>query len=216
MTSKQLNIIRNYLQQFEMDYIDLQTELIDHFASAVSHLQEKQPELSFQQALLLAHQKFGGKAGFLKYRLAAENRVEKKIAKTMGRMGLSLLAWPSVLKVLLALVLAWLSVVYIPNSDIRFVGLIALLLIQALYLHARWRKTKYFLVKRSIRSLGMYLYFLIYLPYSNLLLFAKAGFNTHLILTSLMLLFFLVVQNLPAKLQIIAEEQYPNGNLAIN
>jgi hypothetical protein len=209
MQKEQLRIIKNYLHQFDVKYLDLQTELIDHFASAVSHIQQQHPQLTFQEALMRAHQKFGGKAGFRKYLLAAENRVEKKVLKTLGLLSLRLFSWPLVLKVIIAVGLAWLFTAYVNNPYAIFGLLLSLLIGQALYLHWRWRKTQYFLVKRALNSLALYLYLFIYLPFSNLVLFSSASFNTYWALSSLLLLFFTVVQGLPAALQQLASEEYP-------
>ncbi len=215
MQKAQLKIIHNYLNQFDIKYLDLQTELIDHFASAVSHIQEQHPQLTFQEALMQAHQRFGGKAGFRKYLLAAENRVEKKVLKTLGRLGLRLLSWPLVLKALGAVGLAWVVTTYVSSIDVLLASLVILLVGQALYLHWRWRNTPYFLVKRSLSSVGSYFYFLVYLPLSNLYLFSDSSTSStiHWALATLLLLFMWVAQELPTTLHSLAQKEYPNIDL---
>ena len=52
---------RHYIQ-----YYDVQAEIVDHFADAIEKAMEKDPQVSFEQALAAVYVSFGGYKGMQK------------------------------------------------------------------------------------------------------------------------------------------------------
>jgi len=211
MEDPQIRAIRRYLAKYEIKHIDVRAELLDHFASAVTDIQKSQPNLSFKEALMVAHRRFGGKKAFTKYLNTAKEKVNKKVAKTIGSIALSFLGWPGVLVLLFALVAAFVVVRFLPLEAVYF-SLLLLFIGQALYLYFEWKNTDYYLVKRSISNYGWYVYFLVFLPLNNLLLFNSTNRPVSSTLAigvvAIGVFLLVVIAKTPRKLSEKAAEQY--------
>ena len=94
MEAKKIEAIKNYLSHNGVEYLDVQAELIDHFATAVEKEENENPQIPFKEALIKAHRGFGGREGFRKYIEAAETRVTKKTFKMIGHTFAHFLSWP--------------------------------------------------------------------------------------------------------------------------
>ncbi len=97
MEPAKLRAIRRYLAFNDIKYRDVQAELVDHFASAVEKIEKDKPAISFKEALLEAHRKFGGRRQLRHYMDQAEKKVERKTWRLLGRAIISQFDWPQFL-----------------------------------------------------------------------------------------------------------------------
>jgi membrane-bound ClpP family serine protease len=207
METPQIRAIRRYLAKYEINQIDLRAELVDHFASAVAYIQKQQPHLSFKEALMQPHRRFGGRKALDKYLRNAENKVNKKVGVAIGQVALSFLSWPSVLLLFISFGVSFLAFKLL-TPDAVFIGLMALFAGQAVLLYYKWKNSPYFLVKRAVMTYGMYIYFLVYLPLSNLLLFASDLGPLQIGVSTVSIFLWLVIFKVPQKLHEKAQQMY--------
>lgn len=178
MDAKKLEAIKSYLSHNGVEYYDVQLELVDHFATAVEKQQRLHPQLSFTDALLKAHQSFGGREGFRKFIEAAETRVTKKTMKLVGLTFLRFLSWPYFI-LTLAITGLWFQLTNAHLLASRFyfyailLGMIAIAIRNTFVL----KDTDSFLAKKTSRSLGWITYLIIYIPGGNLYLFHADAFS---------------------------------------
>lgn len=175
MEPDKIEAIKQYLHTMGVEYYDVQAELIDHFASSIIDQQKENPNLSFKEALHIAHKKFGGKESFRVYVEKAEARVSKKTTKLLGNVMLGFFSWPY-LVLTFALALSWFSTFYFLSFPIEFLVAPFLILYIAAFIY-NWftvKKSPFFLVKRGTRSLGLVFYFGVYQP-SYFLMFRESS-----------------------------------------
>ncbi len=165
MEAEKIEAIKSYLSNNGVKYYDIQTELIDHFATAVENVQRINPKIGFQEALLVSHREFGGKEGFRKYVLEAESNVTKKTWLLVGKTLLQFLKWPCLMVVGL-LTLFWTIIIdqWQAKAEWFFVGIMISFLIVMLINNIKLQKIEMFLPRKTNKALGWVLYFVAFIP----------------------------------------------------
>ncbi len=59
LSAEQIERLYQFTRQHYVEYYDLQTELVDHLANAIEEQWQKNPKLSFEEALQIEFKKFG-------------------------------------------------------------------------------------------------------------------------------------------------------------
>lgn len=83
LTTEQIQNLYAFTKKHNVEWYDLQTELIDHLASDIENIWQKEPSLTFEQARYKAIIKFGVK-GFSKF----VNEREKSLTKKYNKLNL--------------------------------------------------------------------------------------------------------------------------------
>lgn len=86
LTKEQIQNLYTFTKNHNVEWHDLQTELVDHLASDIENIWQKEPSLTFEQARYKATIKFGIK-GFAKF----VNERERVLTKKYNKMNLKYL-----------------------------------------------------------------------------------------------------------------------------
>lgn len=164
ISSEEIDYIRKYLEKQGVLYYDIQAELIDHFASSIEAMREKDPDISFRDALHSAHRNFGGERGFRKFFLISERNVFRKTLLLMGKTLLRFLDWPWIILTIL-IGIAWHFILQTVVTDdylnnLFFIGLGSLIVFIINYF--RLRNTPWYLPRQANNALGLIYYFVFY------------------------------------------------------
>lgn len=170
MEQAKIRAIQRYLKKYNLEHVDVQAELVDHFASALEEIEKDRPDIGFKAALMTAHRRFGGRKGFDKYRAEAEERVRAKVWRAVGAALLSFLAWPYFLLLVGAFIFAITFSYFYDYNQTFFLVTMGVYLLEVVFLYIKTHKSPYFLVQRSFLKL---LHLLIYFPYLMLVGFGQ-------------------------------------------
>ncbi len=83
LTSQQINSLFDFVKKHYVNWYDLQLELVDHLATDIEKIIEKNSQLSFEQARDLAFKKFGI-TGFYDIIKAKTHAMQKHILKLLA------------------------------------------------------------------------------------------------------------------------------------
>lgn len=210
MEEAKIRAIRRYLKKYNIKHIDVQAELVDHFASSLEGIEKERPGIGFKAALMTAHRRFGGREGFDKYLKAAENKVEKKVLKAFGASMLSFLSWPHFLLFLASFAIAFGISHFVPYSEYFILGIAVLFVFELAAIYFRVKESPYFLVERSLAKIGQAVYFFTIMPYWFLIVHrTPLPFWGEVGLITFAILLAYAYWQIPSKLQIQAEDEYP-------
>lgn len=77
LTQDQIEHLYNFTRQHYVEWYDLQTELVDHLANGIEQIWDKNPKLTFEEALQIEFKKFGV-FGFMNVVEAKQKFLSKK------------------------------------------------------------------------------------------------------------------------------------------
>ena len=88
LSAEQIERLYQFTRQHYVEYYDLQTELVDHLANAIEEQWQKNPKLSFEEALQIEFKKFGvfGFMEVVEKRQVALNKYPYKEDLHLGRI----------------------------------------------------------------------------------------------------------------------------------
>ena len=58
LTNEQIQVLHDLVQRNAITYYDVEVEIVDHYASAIEAIWEKEPDLSFYQAQKRVYEEF--------------------------------------------------------------------------------------------------------------------------------------------------------------
>lgn len=123
LTKDQIQTLFDFTKSHRVRYYDLQSEVVDHLASAIEHKWEKNPNLPFQTALNQVYTNFGI-YGFGKLEQEKREAIQKKIGWKVWAFVKTYLTIPKVGLTLLLIILTNLVLSILPNPLDISVGLI--------------------------------------------------------------------------------------------
>ncbi len=81
VSATQVEALFYFLKSRNIKHYDVQCELADHIANAIEQTWERNPDISFADALAIEEEKFGGKFGFMKIMLKRQAALRKRYRK---------------------------------------------------------------------------------------------------------------------------------------
>lgn len=172
LTKEQIQKLFEFTKSHRIRYYDLQSEVVDHLASAIEAKWEGKPNLPFQKALNEVYADFGI-FGFGKLEQEKREILQTKIRRNVWKYVKSFLTPPKVLLTLTLIFLWYQCLCQIDSGIIMINGTsFALGILFSILLYLRRRKEKVlfesFLEIHSFYAWAGFVFYLYYIPlYSN-------------------------------------------------
>ena len=128
LSKEQIKQIDNYIPSCGIEWIDVRSELVDHFANSLEEKLEKNPNLDFNQAIINEHKQFND-SGFKKLLDSKRKAVEKQFYKQVFKQLKSFFKLP---KIVISAGLFYGLVIIMnlfQNKEYFFIGLTSLILL---------------------------------------------------------------------------------------
>ena len=122
LSSQQIQLIDDYLISCDIKWVDVRSELLDHFAISLEKKLEKQPTLNFKQAIINEHIGFSD-SGFKKLLKTKKKAVEKQFYNQVFTNLKTFLKLP---KIIISIILFYGLVLIMEsfsNKELFFIGL---------------------------------------------------------------------------------------------
>jgi len=118
LTQDQIQQLYKFTRAHYVEHYDLQTELVDHLAHGIEQLQNKNPSLSFQEALNQEFKKFGV-FGFHDVIKERKNAVGKKYRALLWRFFKEWFQFPKIIKTISATFMIYVALILLNNSEFK-------------------------------------------------------------------------------------------------
>lgn len=128
LTDEQVSSLYRFCARHYVHYYDLQTELVDHLASAIEERMNSHPSLSFEQALEGVYKGFGIK-GFADVVAERERQLERSNSAFRRRLFFNYFRWPKLAFTLMLATVVYSMGKWFPLATVQWVGGICLLAI---------------------------------------------------------------------------------------
>lgn len=229
LTQDQIAQLYKFTRAHYVEHYDLQTELVDHLAHGIEQLQNKNPSLSFQEALNQEFKKFGV-FGFHDVIKERKNAVGKKYRALLWRFFKEWFQFPKIIKTISATFMIYVALILLNNSEFKpeiiLTTLMSFMVISLIYLF-RTRKDREFKMVKNGRKfmLGEMIYELgsgaslaqiplqigIALNTSRDFVYYTQAFDIifSIVFVLFSLCIYVTVFVLPAKAEKLLEETYP-------
>lgn len=136
LTSEQIEQLFEFIRKKNVDYYDVQVELVDHLASSIEEKLSQNSHLSFESALREVYQGFGV-FGFSELVEEKEQKAKREIKKMYRTALLSFLSFPKIAFTISSFLLFQLLYMQFEFYDFRMFLFIVWLVVTALLL-ANW------------------------------------------------------------------------------
>ena len=221
VTAEEIKRLYEFTRKHYVEYYDVQTELVDHLASAMDENWEKEPELGFEENLQREFKNFGV-FGFMEVVEKKSRALEKRYFFLVWRVikqqlgNLRILAFFLLTFSVILLMLRYGNPYVIAASAFLFFGILLYLMLKSSGELKRKKKKgeKIYLLETFILNTGVY-FSLSYVPlqvlYHSGLDFSELWVQllTALICTFLIFSLFVCFYLLPGKKEQLLREQYP-------
>ncbi|MFT4203420.1 MAG: hypothetical protein QM610_05850 [Chitinophagaceae bacterium] len=104
LTKEQIDQLFQFCQRHSVRYYDVQSELVDHLATAIESQMNENSNIPFDEAVHNVYKAFGA-TGFGKYLSEKEKQVQRKLSKERRKILLTFFTPPKVILTLAALAL---------------------------------------------------------------------------------------------------------------
>jgi len=104
LTPTQIKELHNLVQRNAIQYYDVEVEIVDHYASAIEAIWEKEPEISFYQAQMRVYKEFWD---FQKLQRDKEQQLSVQANHMAWNIIKEMFGWPKVLELLLFFTFIW-------------------------------------------------------------------------------------------------------------
>ena len=230
-TTEQIERLYQFTRQHYVEWYDLQTELVDHLANAIEQQWEKNPKISFEDALQIEFKKFGV-FGFMNVVEKRQAALGKKYNKIIWKHFKEFFTIPKIF-LTIALVLSlflFFKLVYFYELVTFTMIAIFLLIVPALILERkklkkRTKKTgKKWLFEEIISGYGSFSAILMF-PIHFFNIFSNNSeniptnfvlFGVSLFIVSLFLSSYIVIFLIPSKAEEYLKDTYPEYELVNN
>ena len=132
ITTEETEKLFEFCREHFVYHYDLQVELVDHLASSIEEQWEKQPELTFEEALNITFKKFGIH-GFSKIKEQKQKELGRKYSILLWKYLLQFYTWPKMLMTLAGTMVMFTLFRLINNRLWIFIPLLFVLAIALLY-----------------------------------------------------------------------------------
>jgi hypothetical protein len=231
LTSQQIERLYQFTRQHYVEYYDVQTELVDHLASAIEENWQENPEKDFENLLQQEFKKFGV-FGFTELQEKRQKTMHWHYLKLLWKESLSYLKLPKII-----FILATIQIFYIIISKIRYgadfllffsFAVMILYFINSLKKFYRFKKEvkngnkKLYLLEETLLNTGQF-FGLVFIPFqafcssgivsnlNNTSVYLQIGCSISLALVFLMM--HVTLNVLPSKKVAILKKAYPEMNL---
>lgn len=224
LTAQQIESLYRFCKKHYVHHYDVQTELVDHLATAIEEKMQQQPGIAFEQALDEVYKGFGY-SGFAKIVAARTSQMQKRHNQLRRRFFFSYFTWPKIgftLFLLAALytLLQQLPVDYLQLTSIIMFGVLQVLnyrLVRQLNKYRKQLQAELLLVEGVSGPVflfvfwQLYFYMMVYAKEINWL-YAPVGMSAVLMLSLLFVLAVLSVlsyDSFSRSLYTEARQRYP-------
>jgi len=223
LTPLQIQRLYTFTRQHFVEHYDLQTELVDHLANGIEKRWEKNPKLSFDDALHLEFKEFGI-FGFNNVIEKHNSTLSKKYYKIIFRFMREYIKLPKIIGTLCAILVVFYSIRHVEGSFWMIIsGYIALLLYilyKTISIRSKYEERKEITGKRwklqeMIALTGDTTIFMYNVPYVVLIMdfsflhYYFVQLIMAILLVVLALLIYIVGVILPEKVEELLMETYP-------
>jgi len=232
LTKTQIQELYKFTQKHYVYYYDVQTELVDHLANDIEEIWKEKPQLSFENARDFSFKKFGV-FGFMHVIEAKQKQMNKRYRKILWRFSKE---WFTLPKIIFTGFLLYIIYEFLQFQFSEVTLLISFLTIIIVDFYrviksGRQKKQKQknndkiFLLESMILSTRKGLTGIVFINLFNLLYLTKtsiSSFETHwlflisLIVTILLILFYVSTFVIPKKAEELLEDTYPEYKLSKN
>jgi len=161
LTTVQIQQIDDYIFSCGIKWVDVRTELVDHFATSLENKLEENPKLDFNQAIVNEHKIFSD-VGFKKLLEIKKKAVEKLFYKQVFKHIKSFFRPPKVIILISVFYVLTIIMNYISNKEYFFEGLTAILFLVVIVLFIRIaidkrvKKEPFLILNRTIFFLQLF------------------------------------------------------------
>lgn len=224
LTSNQIQQLYKFTRQHYVEHFDVQTELVDHLANDIEQIWQEQPKLSFEQARDISFKKFGI-CGFMDVVDARANALNKKYWKLVWGIFKEFFTIPHIVISSTIFTILFFSLKLF-SIKIVFVSIIivgVLIFLFRLYFLQKEKKQRFketnkkWLLEEFVFNIGggvlftnIFFQIAIYFPKNTL---STSIIIAAFILTSFILLIYIITYILPSKIEEILINQYPEYKL---
>ena len=113
LTSTQIQELHNLVQRNAVKYYDIEVEIVDHYATAIEAIWEKEPDLPFYDAQMKVYRKFWDFKGLEEQKI---KQVSSQAYKNLWKAIKAMFGWPKVVELLLIFSLCWLGLTYAKDN----------------------------------------------------------------------------------------------------
>ncbi len=226
LTSGQIHNLYNFVESRQVEFYDVQTELVDHLANDIEELWKEEPDLSYIQARGKSFKKFGI-FGFSKIVEKKQRQLTKQYWKHAWEVFKAYFRLPKIMLIFFLIAVFYLILDVVSNKNLFLTSylivytIIPFIVVGKRVLHLKKRKKttgKKWLFDSINSTLGGY--FHITHVFVQIILIEKSfEFTTTvqlMIATTLVLLsvlLYILIKVVPSKLEEIYTKQYPEFKL---
>jgi len=131
LTTSQIQELHNLVQRNAIKYYDVEIEIVDHYASAIEAIWEKEPEVSFYQARERVYKELWDFQGIEQEKI---RQVTKQANKNIWIALKSMFVWPKLVELLLLFSICWFSLTYFKSTAWGETGYVYLLFLSLMIL----------------------------------------------------------------------------------
>jgi hypothetical protein len=226
LTKEQIQELYKFTRQHFVEHYDVQTELVDHLANDIEQIWISKPNLSFEDARNISFKKFGV-FGFMEVVEARTNALNKKYWKLVWGIFKNYFKIPQLLSTFLIFTGIYAGFLFVPNHSWIYMfigfGVFAVLGVKLFQLHKikkqrlketnkKWLLEEYIL---NIGNIGAFGYLFIQFPL-NFKMQLESSFAiilASIIISSYIVITYIIAFVLPLKIDEILLKQYPEYKL---
>ncbi len=119
LSQEQIQELHKFTRAHFVEYYDLQTELVDHLANGIEEQYNKQPSLTFKEALNREFKKFGV-FGFQEVVKKRKDAMSKKYRKILWNYFKDWGSFPKPFLTLSTIAILFIAIKNLPNGDFKF------------------------------------------------------------------------------------------------
>jgi len=228
LSAEQIERLYEFTRQHYVEYYDVQTELVDHLASAIEKHWQEDPDQDFETLLQKEFKKFGI-FGFSDVVEERQQAMQKRYFQLVKKEALQFLKLPKVIIVAFSI---WLFSFLLLQKEIGFVIVASILVLEIIYVFYRLiqlqkiskqrrkqREGKYYLLEHVFLNMGRGVGGFVISPWQwywvaeKTLPYQYFAVVFALLITFSFILHYIVFRILPAKKEEILHRVYPEMKL---
>lgn len=224
LTDKQIEELFQFTRKHFVEWYDLQAELVDHLANDIEQIWKEKPNLSFNEAKIIAFKKFGV-FGFMDVISSRQSALEKRYRKLIAKEFIKYFKLP---KIILTVFLIFVMIYFLRITEHNHFAILSLGLgvfifpVFAMFktgkrIKKRQQETgRKWLFEESIKNLGG-VFIMIYFPFqislqvlpkiTNWTLQYELIVASYLVLTSI--IYYVAIVIIPPKAREIIAKEHP-------